>query len=113
MVAMSNWLADQARQSAVTKYQNISVIPNALSLSHFHVLSRSNSRELLALPDDRKIIVFGAARVDAPIKGLHYLLDAVQLLLDRKTFRSEQLYLVLFGGIKDEAVLKRIPIDHS
>lgn len=113
MVAVSNWLADQARQSAVTKYQNISVIPNALSLSHFHVLSRSNSRELLALPDDRKIIVFGAARVDAPIKGLHYLLDAVQSLLDRKTFRSEQLYLVLFGGIKDEAVLKRIPIDHS
>ncbi len=112
MVAVSSWLADQARQSAVTKYQNVTVIPNALSLSHFHALSRTASRELLALPD-RKIILFGAARIDAPIKGLHYLLDAIRLLMERKTFRREQLYLVLFGGLKDEKLLQQIPIDYS
>ena len=112
MVAVSNWLAEQARQSSVTKYQNISVIPNALSLSHFHILSRSNSREMLALPD-RKIIVFGAARIDAPIKGIDYLLDALRLLIERKTYRREELYLVLFGGLKDESLKQRIPVDFS
>lgn len=112
MVAVSSWLADQARQSAVSKYQHISVIPNALSLSHFHALSRSDSRELLALPE-RKIIVFGAARIDAPIKGFDYLLSAIRLLLERKVYRREQLYLVMFGGMKDESLLQRIPIDYS
>ena len=112
MVAVSNWLAEQARQSTVTKYQSISVVPNALSLSHFHLLSRSNSREMLALPD-RKIIVFGAARIDAPIKGIDYLLDALRLLIERKTYRREDLYLVLFGGLKDESLKQRIPVDFS
>lgn len=112
MVAVSNWLAEKARQSTVTKNQNVTVIPNALPLSHFQARPRTASRELLALPN-RKIVLFGAARIDTPIKGLCYLLDAIKLLVERKTFQREELYLVLFGGLKDESILQNIPVDYS
>lgn len=110
-VAVSNWLADMARQSSLTGSQPISVIPNVISLNHFRHTNRDDARSLLGLPD-KPIIVFGAARVDAPIKGLSFLLEALRLLVDSGQYGRDGLCLVLFGGIKDETVLDQIPVDH-
>lgn len=111
-VSVSNWLAERARKSALIGDQDITVIPNSISLSHFSLIDRSDARSTLHL-SARYIVVFGAARIDDDIKGLPYLLKALQLLVDSAFAEREDLHLLLFGGIKDEQVLQQIPVPYT
>lgn len=53
----------------------------------------------------------GAARINDPIKGFEYLVEALTLLKERKG--GDDYFLVLFGGIKgDDAFLSEIPIPY-
>ena len=89
------------------------MIPNTLSLSNFRILNKVECRQALSLPDKR-IIVFGAARIDDPIKGFPTLMEAIRLLIRRKDFRSKELHLLLFGRIKYPLqVLPSIPVSHT
>lgn len=111
-VAVSKWLADTARSSRLLRFQPISVIPNALNLNRFQLKDREEARKKLILPE-KFIIVFGAVKIDDPRKGFSYLLEALRLLINNKTFRPEDFHLVLFGGIKDPSILEDIPVDYS
>ncbi len=113
-VAVSSWLARQAGQSALLKGKPVEVIPNALPTDRFTLLDRAECRQLLNLPADRHVILFGAARIDDPIKGLDTLNEALRLLTERGRFRREELLLVLFGHVKfPERALPNIPIDYK
>lgn len=111
-VAVSNWLAERARKSILIGSNDISVIPNSISLSHFSLIDRSDARSTLHLAA-RYVVAFGAARIDDDIKGLSYLLKALQLLVDSDFAKRENLHLLLFGGIKDEKVLQQIPVPYT
>lgn len=113
IVAVSRWLAGQVRQSSLLKGQPVAVIPNTLSPADFQLMEKEQARKALNLPDKR-FIVFGAARIDDPIKGFHYLLQALRLLVGQGTFGQEELHLLLFGRIKREAeVLASIPVGYT
>lgn len=113
IVTVSTWLAEQVRQSTLLKEKNISVIPNTLSLSDFKIMDREQCRRTLGLPD-KHIILFGAARLDNPIKGFSILLEAIRHLITTHKFNPEQLHLVVFGGMKHpELVLSKIPVSYS
>lgn len=113
IVTVSTWLAEQVRQSTLLKEKPISIIPNTLSPSDFLMTEKKEARKELSLPDKR-LIVFGAARIDDSIKGFDHLLQAIQLLIDRKTFHKEELHLLLFGRIKQmERVLASIPVSYT
>jgi glycosyltransferase involved in cell wall biosynthesis len=57
----------------------VEVIPNGLDTGVFRPRGRDASRNLLGLPRDRKIILFGAVRgISDPNKGLHLLKPALQ-----------------------------------
>ncbi len=113
VVAVSRWLASQAGQSALLKGKPITVIPNTLPLGRFRMLDRTECRRTLSLPD-KKIIAFGAARIDDPIKGFPTLLDAIRLLIGKKDFRREELHLVLFGKVKNpKQTLPLIPVGYT
>lgn len=113
IVAVSTWLATQVRRSTLLKEKKILVIPNTLSLSDFKIMDKKRCREELSLPD-KYLIIFGAARLDDPIKGFDILLQALHLLIEKKTFAAEQLHLILFGKIKyPERTLPKIPVNYS
>lgn len=113
IVTVSTWLAKQVRQSTLLKEKQISVIPNTLSLSDFRMLEKEQCRKALALPD-KYLILFGAARLDNPIKGFDILLEAIRHLIATHKFNPEQLHLVIFGKIKHpEPVLPKIPVGYS
>lgn len=113
IVTVSTWLAAQVRQSTLLKEKTISVIPNTLSLSEFKMRDKQQCREELSLPD-KHLILFGAARIDDPIKGVDKLFQALQLLITEHKFASEELHLVLFGKIKyPEQILPKIPVSYS
>lgn len=113
VVAVSRWLAERVKESALLGEKPRDIIPNTLSLDNFDLLDRTESRRELGLADRRYILLFGAARIDDPIKGFEFLQAAIECLLQRGEYRREELHLLLFGQIKDEHLLDDFPISHT
>ena len=112
IVAVSRWLTTLAKQSNLLKGKEVTTIHNALSLSDFQPIAKADARKRLQLPD-KHLIAFGAARIDDPIKGFNYLLEAIQTLIRRGDFEQEKLHLLLFGGIKDAKRLAEVPVSYT
>ena len=120
VVAPSRWLADCARESSLFRNVRVEVIPNGLDIDAFRPADREQSRASLGLPQDRKIILFGAVHGSSdPNKGFQLLTQALQLLAaDRSdamavVFGSDDfpelpdlpMPLVSLGTIHDDSVL--------
>lgn len=113
IVTVSTWLLNQVKQSTLLKDKKAYVIPNTLSVSDFIIMDKQMCRKELNLPD-KYLILFGAARVDDPIKGFEILLEAIKKLTNSKRFDADQLHLVIFGKIKHpELIIDKIPISYS
>lgn len=112
MVAVSRWLTTLAKQSNLLKDKEVTTIHNALSLNDFQLIDKTEARKQLQLPD-KHLIAFGAARIDDPIKGFDYLLEAIQTLIRRGDFEQDELHLLLFGGIKDAKRLAEVPVSYT
>ena len=96
IVAPSRWLADCARQSALFRDWSVAVIPNALDTQVYKPLDRAFCRAVLNLPQDKKIILFGAIHGGRnPIKGFDLLLTALNRLATQMDV--ENLLCVVFG----------------
>ena len=79
LVAPSRWLADCARSSSLFRDVRVEVIPNGLDTETFRPGDKEGARNSLGLPQDKKIILFGAVRaISDPNKGLHLLIPALQ-----------------------------------
>ena len=77
-VALSNWLADCARESALFKHRRIEVIGNPVDPKLYKPLDRAESRRAFNLPLDRKLILFGAVGGTSDSrKGFRYLREAL------------------------------------
>ncbi len=111
-VAVSNWLADKAKHSAIIGNESISVVPNVISLSNFPVRNRDNVRKEMGL-NAKFVAVFGAARLDDEIKGLPYLIAALKRLKDMGKLTDDNFCLLLFGRIKNKRILDTIPLPFS
>ena len=111
-VAVSQWLAERTRQSALTGRFPVSVIPNVLSLQQFTIIDRMDARSALQV-DARYVIAFGAARIDDPIKGFGHLAEALGLLVSSGRYAASDFRLLLFGHIRDASVLGAIPVPYT
>jgi glycosyltransferase involved in cell wall biosynthesis len=111
-VAVSEWLAEKARSSALIGHLPIRVIPNVLSLQQFTIVDRIDARTAVDA-DVHYVIAFGAARIDDPIKGFSYLAEALRLLVDSGRFRAEDIRLLLFGRVKDAGVFNQLPVPYT
>lgn len=110
-ITVSRWLERLAKESTLLKHCPIDTIPNTLSLSDFQMMDKAECRKQLGLPLNKKIIIFGAARVDDPIKGFPMILDALSYLQAHNHAVAKDLHLVTFGIFKQAK--PHIPIDHT
>lgn len=96
IVAPSRWLATCARESSLFRERRVEVIPNGIPLERYRPWPRSIAREMLGLPQDRRLIAFGAVAgaVDRR-KGYHLLMPALRQLASQCTARVG---LVVFGS---------------
>ncbi|WP_414575717.1 glycosyltransferase family 4 protein [Anabaena sp. CCY 9402-a] len=104
IVAISQWLAECAKKSSLFKNKRIEVIPNALDELKFKTINKKTAREILNLPLDKKIILFGA--INAVIderKGYQYLIQALRSL-SNKGF-NEISEIVVFGSSQPKEAL--------
>jgi glycosyltransferase involved in cell wall biosynthesis len=98
LVAPSNWLADKARQSAITGNWPVTVIPNPLDTNTFKPIEKSLARTILNLPRDKKIVLVGAfGSVMNKNKGFDLLAGALHKLSLTETELKSGIHLVVFG----------------
>ena len=101
IVAISQWLADCARSSALLNNLRIEVIHNALDHKLFSPKNKSNSRNKFKLPEDKMLIAFGAINAAHDMrKGYQYFREAMEILGDSDY--SNKLAVVIFGASPDE-----------
>ena len=60
IVCPSNWIAKCARDSEIMKNWDINVIPNPLNTDIFFPINKKKARKFLQIPNNKKLIVFGA-----------------------------------------------------
>jgi glycosyltransferase involved in cell wall biosynthesis len=82
VVSPSNWLAKEARRSALFRDFDVRVIPNGIDLQEFRPMERSEARRRLKLPANARIVLFVAEQVADRRKGLRLLLKAFQEIRD-------------------------------
>ena len=101
-VCCSNWLADEARKSALLKEQRIVSIPNAIDTRLFRPLDKQQARQTMELPIDRRIILFVSQRVTDPRKGISYFVEAVRRLVQHYPEMKENTGVAILGGHAEE-----------
>ena len=108
-VAVSNWLAHRARESKlIGSGMPLSVIPNA-----FPFPDKPRERKLKG-EGERLRLLFGAARLDDPVKDLPALVETTRILKERYPELAGRLELVTFGAVKNPEALEgfAIPATH-
>ncbi|MCR5679844.1 MAG: glycosyltransferase [Prevotella sp.] len=111
-VCVSKWLAERARKSALTGGFPVEVIPNAISLSRFKMTDRTDARTALDIAEPW-VITYGAARIDDPIKGFSYLVEALRLLTQQGDIKGKDIRLMLFGDIRQPELLLSLPVSYT
>lgn len=102
-VAVSSWLKNLAEKSSLLSTQKIELIPNAFPIS-----SQASSPQK---GNEGKVILFGAARIDDPIKGFLILKDALKKFKEKYPELASCSKLVVYGNVKNPETLKDIAIE--
>ena len=96
VVTPSAWLAARAAESSLFRDRRIEVIPNGIDTTQYQPLDRAMARAKLNLPQDKRLILFGAINpTSASRKGFQLLQPALQSL--RQMGWQDHADLVIFG----------------
>ena len=97
IVCPSKWLAEQVRKSSIFKDNYIEVIPSGIDVNIYKPINKNIAREILNLPQSKKIILFGAnhSTIDKN-KGYDMLLEVIKNISDYKDYNNLQ--FIVFGS---------------
>ena len=101
-VSCSQWLNSFASSGALFRHVKCCTIPNPIDTAVFRPLDKAQCRRQLGLPLDKKLLLFGAAKVDDVRKGYRYLDEALRIISDSFPLLSERIELLVFGRVKDQ-----------
>lgn len=93
LVGLSRWLATEAAASSLFKADQVVTLPNPIDTRVFAPFDQAAARRLLNLPQDKKLILFGAMGATSdPRKGYTQLCQALYQL------QTKDAELVVFGA---------------
>lgn len=96
IVVPTLWMKQCVENSTLLKGREVFVIPNGLDLDKFYPVRKEVAREVLNIPSDKKVILYGATNaINDRRKGFSLLLQALQSLSD--AYKNEY-YFVIFGA---------------
>lgn len=101
-VACSEWLASEARQSALLKKQSVVTIPNPIDTRFFCKKDKTVARHELGLPTDGRLILFVAQRATNKNKGVSHLIEALEKLTESHPDTKNNTAIAILGGHSDE-----------
>ena len=106
-VALSEWIAREARRSTLLREHETLVIPNALDVERFKPQSRVEARVALGLDPERRSILFSAMNpLEDHRKGFPQLREALEILARRPD--ADRLELLVGGPVYGD--LPEMPI---
>lgn len=111
-VACSEWLAGEARQSALLKNQHVVSIPNPIDSGLYKPGDQQAARKALGLPLDKKLILFASQRVTNEYKGMQYLMKSLTPTPSPmgKGNLGDDVALMILGGHAEE-VIEQLPLE--
>lgn len=93
IVGTSEYMSSFAKLSPLSKGMKLTTIPNGLNLSLFNYTERAMARKMLKLPENKKLILFGAiSATKDERKGFLLLKRAL------KELKTDEVELVVFGA---------------
>lgn len=99
IICPSIWLAECVKNSALMSNWPVTVIPNTIDVSQWKSIDTKLAREILHLPQNTNIILFGAMNGCYDMrKGFDLLCQALAILLSKDT--SVNTTLVIFGQLR-------------
>jgi glycosyltransferase involved in cell wall biosynthesis len=99
IVGLSRWLASEAKASSLFSSTPVYNLPNPIDTQLFAPFDKAQARALFSLPQDKRLILFGAMGATSdPRKGYKELSDALQSV---STAGAE---LVVFGSSQPKQV---------
>lgn len=102
IVTPSSWLAQCVKASSLFRDRRVEVIPYGLDTQKYRPMNQKVARELLNLPDDKQLLLFGALQATGDQrKGFHLLKPALDELSANGW--NNKLELVVFGADKADS----------
>ena len=95
IVCPSNWIAQCASRSSLFKGMRIEVIHTGVDTNIFRPIDKVMAREILGLPQDRLLVLFGAMATKSKRKGGLYLKEAIKILKKKENLSCFE--SVVFG----------------
>lgn len=110
-VPVSTWLAGKCAESSLLGNQHVEVIHNAFPIEFYK--TRPTSRvQVFDIDYDKNLILMGAARLDDPIKGFEYAVEALNEFHKNYPQLAEKSEAVFFGDIRDVSLLENIKMNY-
>ncbi|MDY6899950.1 MAG: glycosyltransferase family 4 protein [Cyanobacteriota bacterium] len=101
LIAPSNWIAECAQSSSLFKNSRVEVIPHGLNTEKYRPIKQTIAREILNLPQNKKLILFGAIEATSDKnKGFHLLQPALQKL--SQSTHKDNTEVIIFGASRPE-----------
>lgn len=99
-VGCSRWITEEAQKALPKEW--VEHINNCIPAEMYHSIDKIEARHALALPEDKRLLLFCSQKVTDERKGIKYLVEALQLL------KEDGLSLLIVG--KDS---EKIPLPDS
>ena len=98
IVTPSSWLGECARESSLFCNTRVEVIPNGIDLNRFKPIDKNIARDILCLPKDKKLILFGSlSALSDKRKGFSLLKEALKKYFSKE---NKGIELIIFGSSK-------------
>ena len=98
VVGISDWISDCASKSRVFRNFRVQTISNNIDTDVFSPLDQQTARNILQIPENKKIILVGAHQITNFYKGFDLFLASLKYL------SLNDVHLVTFGHIDDKAL---------
>ncbi|MEM8722819.1 MAG: glycosyltransferase family 4 protein [Cyanobacteria bacterium P01_G01_bin.39] len=101
IVTVSSWFSECVSSSSLFKDLRVEVIPNGLDAEKYRPINKQVARDILRLPQDKQLLLFGALGATSDKrKGFHLLQPALQDL--SQGVWQNKLELLIFGASQPE-----------
>lgn len=93
----SEWLYRQAQASTIFRDKKIEKILSAVDPNIFKPLPKRENRSRLRLPDNKRIVFFGAESFSQPRKGMSFFLDSLKHIAEMRWVSPKDTLLLSLG----------------
>ncbi|MEA5401747.1 glycosyltransferase family 4 protein [Arcicella sp. DC2W] len=97
IVACSNWLAEKAKTSTLLEGKKIVSIPNPIDTSLFKPTEKAIAQQHFQLDNNKRYILFAAAKISDIRKGFIYFKEALEILKKEYSVDNKEVELIIFG----------------